>query len=659
MPPLVVDVVQNHRAALLARETAAMQEQARRWLQVEQAIQAQTDALALELARTPGSATMGQLSRSRRYAALMEQTRDELRKYEDYIEPRITDGQRDMITRAIQHSEQAVQAVATESGITVPFNRLPVQNVEAMVGLAGDGSPLRSILADASRVGPDALAQHLVNGIALGRNPIEVARQAIRQGLGQSFTRMQAIARSESLRVYRLTTLASYGASRVIGSYRRLSARDDRVCAGCLFADGREYQINEGFDAHPQCIVGGTVVSSPAILATSKRWYDGQVIEIRTVNGHILTVTPNHPILTDKGWIAAHLLQEGDNVISSRDGQRTVSAVDPNDYSRPTVIEDVLESFARTGGMIKQVTQSASMFHGDGTEGQGLFLGYSCVDYRWHGLFEYLRQGAPHALTGEQYDLVTFPQKSLTHHTSRKYRHHGYKFPASLLALRQRPRTAPVFGELPLGVCDDCADKIRVRFGGDSLRPVPIPSVPLAFLGGFAHDDLAYSVDLPQGAFAFPSRFSDAGAHSMFRKDPSLHTLSGDFGIHSIYPCVDYTTATGIMQIDAVASVNRHSYSGYVYNLETSTGWYIANGVVTHNCRCTLIPVLRNVPPVQYETGQEWFTRQPESTQLAILGRGRYDLWRRGAATLDDMISRDWSDTWGGSLRTTRVRDLG
>ena len=113
------------------------------------------------------------------------------------------------------------------------------------------------------------------------------------------------------------------------------------------------------------------------------------------------------------------------------------------------------------------------------------------------------------------------------------------------------------------------------------------------------------------------------------------------------------------MQIDAVASVNRHSYSGYVYNLETSTGWYIANGVVTHNCRCTLIPVLRNVPPVQYETGQEWFTRQPESTQLAILGRGRYDLWRRGAATLDDMISRDWSDTWGGSLRTTRVRDLG
>ena len=326
MPPLVVDVVTNHRAALLAREQAAMQEQARRWLGVEQAIQAQTDALTLELARDP-VVTTSQLMRSRRWQALAEQTRDELHKYERYMEPRITDGQRDMITRAIEHSAQAINAVATEAGIVVPFNRLPVANVEGMVGLAGDGSPLRAILADASSVGPDALAQELVNGIALGRNPIEVARQAIRRGLGQSFTRMQALSRTEQLRVYRITSLQSYQNSRVVVGYRRLSARDDRVCAACLMADGQQYSIDHGFDEHVQG-------------------------------------------------------------------------------------------------------------------------------------------------------------------------------------------------------------------------------------------------------------------------------------------------------------------------------------------RCTMIPVLRNVPPVAYETGQQWFTRQPEGTQLEILGRGRYDLWRRGEASLDDMVSRDWSDTWGGSLRATSVGDL-
>ena len=56
----------------------------------------------------------------------MEQTRDELRKYEDYLEPRIRSGQADMITLSLQHSQQAVNAVATEAQMVVQFDRLPV-----------------------------------------------------------------------------------------------------------------------------------------------------------------------------------------------------------------------------------------------------------------------------------------------------------------------------------------------------------------------------------------------------------------------------------------------------------------------------------------------------------------------------------------------------
>ena len=256
-----------------------MQAQARAWLQVEQAIQAQVDALALELAQSPGTATMGQLVRSRRYQALMQQVRDELRKYEDYIEPRIRSGQSDMITLALQHSQQAVNAVATEAQIVVPFNRLPVSAVNNMVGLAGDGSPLRAVLADASRVGPDALAQELVNGIALGRNPIQVARRAIRMGLGQSFTRMQTISRTEQLRVYRQTTLQSYQSSRVVQGYRRLSARDDRVCIACLFADGRLYATADGFDEHPngRCALVPVLVNVPPVqFETGQQWFRSQ-----------------------------------------------------------------------------------------------------------------------------------------------------------------------------------------------------------------------------------------------------------------------------------------------------------------------------------------------------------------------------------------------
>jgi hypothetical protein len=62
---------------------------------------------------------------------------------------------------------------------------------------------------------------------------------------------------------------------------------------------------------------------------------------------------------------------------------------------------------------------------------------------------------------------------------------------------------------------------------------------------------------------------------------------------------------------------------------------------------------------VRFQTGQEWFAQQPAATQRQILGAGRYHAWQDGRASLDDMVSRSWSDDWGGSLHPTRVRDLG
>ena len=327
MPPAIIDAANAHRAALLAREQATMQAMAQRWLGVERSLTTATEALALQMANGEEPVTAEQLMLSRRYQELRRQLNAELRRYNAYAEQTIEAGQRNMITDALTHSQALITAAALEAQMVIPFNRLPVSTVERMAGLAGDGSPLMSVLNDATAGAGDQLAQRLVSGVALGQNPIEVARQAIRNGVGQSFTRIATIGRTEMLRAYRVTTLEQYQASRVVTAYRRLSARDERTCPACLFADGQVYELGESFDQHP-------------------------------------------------------------------------------------------------------------------------------------------------------------------------------------------------------------------------------------------------------------------------------------------------------------------------------------------NCRCTLTPILRNVPPVQYETGQQWFTRQPEGTQLAILGRGRYDLWRRGEASLDDMISRDWSDTWGGSLRVTSVGDL-
>lgn len=60
----------------------------------------------------------------------------------------------------------------------------------------------------------------------------------------------------------------------------------------------------------------------------------------------------------------------------------------------------------------------------------------------------------------------------------------------------------------------------------------------------------------------------------------------------------DMPSGTGVVQAgavqveaDRILHVDRVRFSGHVYNLQTVTGWYEAAGIITHNCRCTILPV--------------------------------------------------------------------
>jgi intein/homing endonuclease len=46
----------------------------------------------------------------------------------------------------------------------------------------------------------------------------------------------------------------------------------------------------------------------------------------------------------------------------------------------------------------------------------------------------------------------------------------------------------------------------------------------------------------------------------------------------------------GAVVLDPIVAVRRLPFSGHVYNLHTETGWYIASGILVHNCRCSTAP---------------------------------------------------------------------
>jgi SPP1 gp7 family putative phage head morphogenesis protein len=77
------------------------------------------------------------------------------------------------------------------------------------------------------------------------------------------------------------------------------------------------------------------------------------------------------------------------------------------------------------------------------------------------------------------------------------------------------------------------------------------------------------------------------------------------------------------------------------------------------SCRCSPAPRVKGVDFPLTESGAEWFDRQPQTTQDAVLGRNGGELYRDGAVELGDfqVLRRDsiWGDAYQRTGATTAM----
>lgn len=268
--PVIISTLRGFKRDLLNQEQTQMQNMASRWLGVERRLDSQMQLLAHEMdaiKRDGGTVTPEMLMTQVRYRELLTQLSGELEGYTDYADKTITDRQRQLARLGIRHAEQAIQAGGVQAG----FNRLPIEAVQNLIGFAGDGSPLTSLLTASWPLAAHGMTQELINGVALGYNPRKTARM-MAQGATGSLNQMMVIARTEQLRTYRTTNLQSYVASGVVESYQRLATHDSRVCAACLMDEGTEYPLGEMMALHPQdrCTLVPKIIGIP-----TPKWVSG------------------------------------------------------------------------------------------------------------------------------------------------------------------------------------------------------------------------------------------------------------------------------------------------------------------------------------------------------------------------------------------------
>lgn len=209
-------------------------------------------ALALEIDRLREAGEViqaGKLARLERYRELVGQAKMEVDQYtrwaEDLTKARTMEAGR----YGLVDANLGIETVRAEASLTVRWAKLPTTAIENMIGIARDGSPLAELLKESYPQAVQGLTNSLLAGLAQGVSPVTTARM-MRDGFGVGFDRALTIARNETLRVYREASRMQYAASEFVTGYMRMSAKDRRVCMGCLMADGTIYTVETAFEEH-------------------------------------------------------------------------------------------------------------------------------------------------------------------------------------------------------------------------------------------------------------------------------------------------------------------------------------------------------------------------------------------------------------------------
>ena len=271
----VDEVLREYRQRLLARDAAAQVEYTRRWLRVEQALEAQYLNLAMDAAEA-GTATVEQVYALQRYQALLVQAKEETRRFTLTVADRIAAEQTAAASDGLDMATDAIAAQFARVGVEASFTILPLDAIRAMIGITADGTPLAQLLMASYPETINLLTQALVNALALGYNPRKTARM-MAEAMSGNLQRAFLVARTEQMRAFRSAQVQEYRESGVVRGYRRRAALSGRTCLACLMEDGKFYDTLEQYSDHP----GGRCSAEPVLMyyhtnpaKTGREWFE-------------------------------------------------------------------------------------------------------------------------------------------------------------------------------------------------------------------------------------------------------------------------------------------------------------------------------------------------------------------------------------------------
>lgn len=306
-----------------------------------------------------------------------------------------------------------------------------------------------------------------------------------------------------------------------------------------------------------------------------RRQYFGVAVEVRTVGGQPLRLTGNHPVLTRRGWVRADMLKRGDDLLR---------------YREPVEIS-----------------------HGRGSSGQ---VHHNQPMATAEQVFE--------AFVGEAFAFGQATPLKLDHNALRGCEVHIDSVNRRLTIEMQPQRLAGQpqsfferrhdigFGHLP-AVCTANPDLVPLDavVSKDALDIAPGAAHDL---GNHARTQFVFPIELQDPAFEVvitaPSGLPGSSAlsgHTVGRLFDGLpldtfrlaaatdeHTLFHELSANGVAADAGLfghllEAHARLVFVDPVLHIRHFDFCGHVYDFQSSEGVLCANGIIAHNCRCSVI----------------------------------------------------------------------
>lgn len=701
--PQVIELANAFRAQLLAREMAAASAMTRFYGETWRRLQGDIVALRaeIEVKRDAGEdiseATIWRLERMQ---AIQAQAERELAQFAQFSSDIITANQREAIAAGERNANDLMLAMFPPGSINISFAQMPTEAVETLAGFLQDGSPLQDVIAKYAADSVAGFSNTMVTGIAAGWNPRKLARE-LRDAFGVGLGEALRISRTEQMRAYRASTLHAYrNSGGIVEKWERMAALDRRVCLACIMLDGTIYELEDEMEDHAngRCLVFGTLIQTHIgwipiekvrvddfvmthlhrwrrVVAVSNRTYSGEILKIKSAK-----MTPEHMVLTLRGWIQAKDLRAADTLAMLypwlvRESRRKI--VQPSFFKHSFFL-------ASCWRFLSDLCQGGSSSTASIELGNAKSMLKNSMAYSGMGYNPELISAIWNINSKPDWFFAAFCCRVLARLRKASgvwLRSTRSLIKSGLAAIWRRTCSCREMGSIWHSFISRMSVRVLMPFSAVNSRYVACSSMYRR---------------ASQSQIGSPSFFSNSRFHCMRLMSPmcfpvfsrprilarcntALLVRPGNktaISFESLrrnavrmilsscvvqrLPAIVYNLLNFIGKIvhqkkSIVKSGGQ--YTGFVYDLQVDEDQsYIANGVIVHNC--AILPITKSYkdlginapePDFSREKGEDWFRRQGDAVQQDMMGVGKWNAWKDGLFDLKDLPHQIKSDVWGNS----------